>query len=241
MNRTDMTENFILSCERERHERGMTQSDMASALGMTTDSYKKMVAGTVAKVDLYTAMRLHELTGKSIGELCGDRAIAPMILSSITHLSDRQQRFIASVVDFERAMSESHHDQTNIIPCIIPVGDVEDGMVWDSCSWGHADVGDYTQRYPDITCCVQVTTNNLHPVFVRGDIALVARRAPRNRDVGIFVNKESGRAYVRAYHERDLCYLEPVNGYGETFVVDPDDPEDMGKWIKFGVIVTKLR
>lgn len=241
MNQVEVTDNFIRCCERERHALGLTQSAMAKALDMSLDSYKKMVSGARAKVDLYTAIQLHMLTGKSIRELCGDTSPEPRLVSRINLLSDRQRRFIADIVEFELAMRAGHHDHPDTIPCLVPTGNVQDGMIWDSCAWGRVEVGDYVRRFPEVSCGIRITSNHLHPAYVKDDVLLIARKPPRDGDVAVIVNHRTGAAYIRTYRQGNPCRMVPVNGYGDTFTVDPNDPEDMAQWHKFGIVITKLR
>ncbi len=123
-----------------------------------------------------------------------------------------------------------------------PMGDCKDGMILDSVNLSKANIGDYRQRLGvDIHCGLKMNNNHLHPVYLKNDILLICKEPPRDGDVGIFMNKENGRTYIRKYRQTSPCRLEPVNGYGEVFLVDSDDPKDVLKWVKFGRVVTKIR
>ncbi len=81
----------------------------------------------------------------------------------------------------------------------------------------------------------------MHPVYNLGDILLISKQAIRDGDTGVFVNRENGCAYIRKFHQASPCILAPVNEYGETFLVDSYNKEQMDKWIKFGTVITKMR
>lgn len=241
MNRVAMVEEFLLSLERERTRLNLTQKQMAKHLEITHDQYRKLIAGDRQKIDLYTAYRLHKLTGKSIGELCGDHDKAPSLYTKLAQLSERQLLFIGNVIEFELEMSHQISPDINLISCLVPTGNLEDGMVWDSCSVEKVDAGEYVKRYPQLSCGIKVTSNHMHPVYVNGDVLLIARQPPRDGDTAVLVNRSSGRAYLRKFRQGHPCSMEPINGYGATFYVNPDDPVDMGQWIKFGVVISKMR
>ncbi|MBQ0059090.1 MAG: DNA-binding protein, partial [Lachnospiraceae bacterium] len=104
------------------------------------------------------------------------------------------------------------------------------------------NIAGYRRKYGnEITCGIRVTSNHLHPVYLKNDILLISKRPIRDGDTGIFLNTETGCVYLRKFYQTSPCRLEPINGYGETFYVDSDSQEDMGKWIKFGYVLTKMR
>lgn len=35
--------------------------------------------------------------------------------------------------------------------------------------------------------------------------------------------------------------MEPINGYGDIITIDPNNPDEMREWVKFGVVITVLR
>ena len=86
-----------------------------------------------------------------------------------------------------------------------------------------------------------MTSDHLHPVYNLGDILLICRKGIREGDTGIFLNKETGRAYIRKLHTRASWILEPINGFGKPIVIDTQDEANTQKWIRFGYVLTKMR
>lgn len=235
------TEKLIWFMERERVKRGLTQSEMADALGMTAASYRKVVAGNVKDIKLPLIMALHDLTGAYLFEMLGEESQEADLLRAFRNLTDTQKAFVLDICKFEKEF-KGDEDYTEIT-VIVPVGNLEDGMVWDSANFGTISIPSvYKRRHgADLSCGLRITSNHLHPVYNKGDILLICRRAPRDGDTGIFVNKETGCAYIRRFRQTQPCALEPINGYGETFYVDSENPADMEKWIKFGIVLSKVR
>ena len=74
-----------------------------------------------------------------------------------------------------------------------------------------------------------------------GDILLISRRPPRDGDTTIFLNTENSRAYLRRFIQQVPRILQPINGYGESFYIDPYNEDEVKKWVKYGVVLTKMR
>lgn len=243
MTHREIQENFIIGVERERTALGLTQPEMAKKLGMSTSGYKKMISGETAKVDLYMACRMHEITGKMLFEICGDTSPDLNLFKRLRSLSPRQKAFIEGIIDFELQFQEDAlPDADDYISVLVPTGNGEDGMIWDSANVEKVNAAAYLKRFGnDLHCGIRITSNHLHPVYHIGDILLICQRSPRDGDTGIFINRETGRAYLRKFRQTNPCRLEPINGQGVTFLVDSYNEADMAKWIKFGYVLAKMR
>lgn len=242
MTRQEITENFIVSIEQERIRLQLTQAQMAKQLGISTSGYKKIIGGETTKIDLYTGYKLFELSNKPIFELCGATTPALNALGKLQKLSKAQQQFIDGLIDFELKFKESSDSENDYVTLIEPTGNFEDGMIWDSANFSKINISAYRKKFGSkLTCCIKVASNHLIPVYHAGDIILICQDPPRDGDTGIFIHKESGRAYLRRYRQTNPCRLEPVNNFGQTFYVNSNDPENVDQWIKFGYVLTKLR
>lgn len=245
MTRDDMIKHFGDNLESERMKLGFSQTQMAEALDMSLSTYKRLLTGETAKIDFYTLYRLYQLTN-TLGINLGDEQNPYMdVFYRLHQLSDSQFRMIRSMVDFELAFSEGlapDEKESDYITVLVPTGNMADGMVYDSCYTEKVNIAPYRKRYSDlIDIGIRITSNHLHPVYHRGDIILISQRIIRDGDIGIFLDKSTGLAYVRKFYQGNPCRLEPINGYGKTFYVDGNDSSDMDRWIKFGYVVTKMR
>lgn len=240
----EILRNFVDNLERERTKLGITQSRMAEELGMSLSGYKKIVTGKTEKIDLYLGFRLHALSGRYITDLCGLTDPMTIIASRISSLSPRQLEFVQAVVEFEaQLVPDADKNQAGeYITVMVPTGNMEDGMVWDSMRPEKLEVSAYRERFgSQFSCGIKVTGNQFHPVYHRGDVLLISTRPSGDGEIGIFVNKKTGRGYIRKLHLTRPARLEPLTGYGEVFEVDTLDEQDKGQWINFGTILTKIR
>lgn len=242
MNRQEITHNFISSLEKERIALGLTQAQMAEQLGISTSGYKKIVNGETTKIDLFTGYSFYHLTGKPILTLYDNKNPILELLQKFESLSPLQKKFISGLMDFEIEMQKTHSNIEDYVTLIEPTGDFEDGMLWDSANFSKIDISSYRASLGNkLTCAIKVSSNHLIPVYHSGDILLICQDPPRDGDTGVFINRESGRAYLRKFKQTNPCRLEPINNNGQTFYVDSYDPESMDKWIKFGYVLTKIR
>lgn len=239
LNKLDFINTFMENVEKERIEMNISQQKMADLLEVSLSTYKRMINGDVAKCDLYTAYKLFQVTGKYFVEFADKNNHITGYMQKVRNLSKSQLTFVKSIIDFEYNFRMSSEETDEFISVLILTGDMEDGMIYDS-----ANV--VKMRYKsvlssNIICGIQVTSNHLHPVYNTGDVILISKQPIRDGDVGVFINKESRRAYLRKFLQRSPCELIPINDYGETFYVDPFNKNDMDRWIKYGKVISKIR
>lgn len=235
--------NFIDNIEKERVRLNLTQAQMAQKLDMSVSNYKKLIAGQYRRPNLFLAQRLYELTDKLLFEFFDFDSPKLNAISKFMKLSDTQRSFIEGIIDFELAFSTSKEENTDdYLTVLIPTGNCKDGMIWDSANVRKVNIAPYRKRYgSQINAGVEVTSNHLTPVYHMGDILLISRRPPRDGDTTIFLNTENGRVYLRRFIQQVPRILQPINGYGESFYIDPYNEDEVKKWVKYGVVLTKMR
>lgn len=246
MTKHTIVSDFVESLERERMNAGLTQIQMAQQLEMSLSRYKKLVSGETSKVDLYTAYRLCTIADKWLFEICEDEVHPQLtqVASKLRNLTPLQLQFVSGIIDFEvNFVEHTHHEKVDdYVNLLTPTGSMQDGMIWDSMHLEKINVAYYRKRFgQDLHCAIRITSNHLHPVYNFGDIVLISRTAPRDGDIGLFINKEDNRGYVRKFHQTNFWILEPINNYGLPIIIDPCDSKEMDKWIVFGRILTKMR
>lgn len=75
---------------------------------------------------------------------------------------------------------------------IVPTGNFEDGMIWDSANIIKVNAAPYIQKFgTKLHCGVMVTSHHLQPVYQNGDILLISKRPPREGDTYIFINRRA--------------------------------------------------
>lgn len=221
--------NFIDNIEKERVRLNLTQAQMAQKLDMSVSNYKKLIAGQYRRPNLFLAQRLYELTGKLLFEFFDLDSPKLNAISKFMKLSDTQCSFIEGIMDFELSFSAPKEENADdYLTVFIPTGNCEDGMIWDSANVRKVNIAPYRKRYgSQINAGIEVTSNHLTPVYHMGDILLISRRPPRDGDTTIFLNTENGRVYLRRFIQQVPRILQPINGYGESFYIDPYNEDEV--------------
>lgn len=239
LSKLDVIHNFATNLEIIRTSLGFSQSEMAEKLCMSLSAYKRIIGEQTEKIDLYVVYLLHELTDKYFFELidCQDRV--SHVVPKLRKLSDSQLSFVNSIIDFEIAF-QPHSERTDYITVLNLSGDMYDGMIYDSSSTEKVNAAAYRKLFGnDLTCGIRISSHHLSPVYNYGDIILVGCRPIRDGDVGIFIHKETNRAYIRKLN-RSTNSLEPLNSFGESFSLDVCSA-DMNDWILYGRVLAKMR
>lgn len=99
--RYDMNKNFAQNLEKERYGLNLTQKEMASELGLSLSSYKRIISFETDKVALFVLYRLYQLTTKSAFELLEIPNPYLRVINKLKGLSDEQLSFVEEIIDFE--------------------------------------------------------------------------------------------------------------------------------------------
>lgn len=243
MTKQELTEKFILNIEKERIRLNLTQAQMASKLQMSLSGYKKMISGATAKIDLHIVYLLHSITGRWIYDFVDEHNEDSDLFLKIKQLSPSQKKTVKSLVDFEMNFVSDVNNSEDYITLYIPTGNVEDGMFLDSYNYTKINAASYRRKFGErLHCGIKITTDHLHPVYHQGDILLICRDSIRVGDTGIFLNKISGRIYIRKFFvSNDGWILKPINDYGAPIILDRSNEKTSNEWVGYGYVLCKMR
>ncbi|MBQ1194371.1 MAG: helix-turn-helix transcriptional regulator [Lachnospiraceae bacterium] len=244
MDRNTIIQNITTNLEKDRISKNYSQAAWAEIIGMSLSSYKRLISGASTKIDILTIFKIYELTGKTLLELAEQRNEVINTVLKLNYLSTQQLKFINYIIDFERNFlsSISKDEIDDYLSVMVPTGDMHDGMIYDSANVEKVNIKSYRSRLnKEINFGVKITSNHLHPVYNLDDILLVSQCPIRDGDIGIFFNRTNQRIYIRKYYQTYPCKLEPINNYGQTFYVDPNNKSDMDQWTKIGKVIVKIR
>lgn len=255
LNAVDAQENLITAYEIWTNKQGLTQAEAALLIDVSLPTYKRLLSREGAKIDFMSAMKISTLLKEPLKRLCGYDIKDYEIFQKIQFLQPRERRFVSALVDFDITYQKylnTYSKEFDDISVLIPTGNMEDGMILDAFSVEKMDISPLRGKayYNSIDCGIKVTSNHYHPAYNVGDTLLIARKAPRSGDVGIFIDVETGRTYIRKFEENeDYCMLRPLQGFkselnygieGKIFKIKRNDLADLAKWVKFGIVLTKI-
>lgn len=239
----DYADIFVKRMEYERARMGFTQNEMAEKMGMSASGYKKIISGETKKVDLQMVHRLSKMTNMYMFDLLEQDDAIIRLARKMNHLTPTQLKLVELILDYEgQFIYENEKPDESFITVMEPTADVKDGMFWDSMILYKVEAGEYQRRYGGkISCGIRVNSNHMVPAYIKGDILLICKEPIQDGDVGIFVDKRSGKAYVRKYRRAVPSVLEPLADYGESYYIDEEDTTDVMNWVKFGKVIAKIR
>lgn len=159
------------------------------------------------------------------------------LASILKHLSNNQIQFLEAVAEAKKYKRESENN--HITTVFVPTSDMRDGMIYDASNIESLSVPE--KYYNHIDCGIRITSNHLHPTYHLGDTILIKCDPPRDGDTGIFINRNTGKVYVRKFRQSSPCQLLPVNDYGTVIYVDSTNEQDMNQWIKFGYVIATIK
>lgn len=146
---------------------------------------------------------------------CGNHGKSLILLTS---------KYEALAAKAERELPDKHK-----IPCLITRGSILKGISYETC-----EVEEITTSEQKAFVGVKIDTNELVPIYCKGDILLLENRFPSNGDYAVFYINE--KAYLRKYIEEDnryrLCCIHDV--YEDIVLKRMDEVEYVGTCI--GVI-----
>lgn len=168
-----------------------------------------------------TMLKISKALDLSVNYLCGDlqyKDDEKDLIRNYRNTSDRGKAVIRLFAQVESQMTAAERNSDKyIIPCLIPIGVVRDGINYKSC-----DSVKIKTDNPDAYLAIEITTNYFAPSFCAGDRILLENRFPKPREYAVFMT--AGRAYFRQYLESDSGYiLRCINGRGNDMTLQRMD------------------
>lgn len=202
--------------------RGWTIEDVAEKSGQPYETVRNLYYGKSQNPRIETLLKISALFGISVNCLMGqcqhtpeERALLQYFRASGNHgksLILLTAKYEALTAKDEREAKDKHK-----IPCLIPKGNIRQGIVYDDVETDEI----YTTR-PEAYVGIKMTTNDLVPAYCKGDVILIANRFPYNNEYGVFY--KDGKAYVRQYIEEGNKYrLKCLHNYSEDMVFNRMD------------------
>ena len=196
----------------------MTWQECAEKADVPVETMRNIYYGKTTDPKVSTILQISKALGLSVNCLMGEcphdtveNDILRLYRMCGTHgksLIHLVAKYEATAANAERRASDKHR-----IPCLVPIGHEDDGILYNSCEIVEIDT-DKANAYVGI----KITTNNFAPSYCRDDIILLENRFPMNGEWSVFYKDE--RAFFRKFMEEEGHYrLECIHGRGEDFVL----------------------
>ena len=183
---------------------GMTKEELAEQSGVPLETVRNLYYGRVENPKASTLLAISRVFRVSVNRLAGERLYTKeeeTLIMNHRRSSQHGKYMIEFVARFEADLTKHERETENKykIPCIIPIGAVEDGMKYDSGLIKYVDTVE-----PKAYLAIECNTNRMSPTYCRGDKILLENRYPNSGESAMFYDHEI--IYFRQYVEHDKGY-----------------------------------
>lgn len=197
-------------------DRDMTFAQLSEQADIPLETVRNLYYGKVKDPKLSTVMAISKALNVSVNFLLGESVFSDDEVEMILNFRKcgkhgKSVLLLLSKYEAELAQHEKKDSHKHRIPCIVPVGDVKDGVPFQGSETVDLNVSD-----PSAFLAIQVNNNNFSPVFCKGDKVLLADRFPQNGERAVFT--KDCMIYCRTFVEESDGYtLQGLNRFSRDF------------------------
>jgi len=184
--------------------RGMSKDELAELCDLPLETVRNIYYGKTPDPKVCTVMKISKALNISVNCLMGECSHSSeerALLNFYRECGDHGKRVIMLNAKYEALMAKEEREtqKKHLIPCLIPSGDINSGIVYDDC-----EVVDIYTSKEEAHVAIKMINNDLVPVYCKDDILLIENRFPANNEYGVFY--KDGRAFIRKYIEEENQY-----------------------------------
>lgn len=181
-----------------------TKEMLAEKSGLPYDTVKNICYGRTLDPKVSTVMAIADATGHSMNCLMGKCPHTPQekaILRNYRSCGQHGKSIIELVAKYEAGSVKSERESCSkhLIPCLIPHGDIYKGIIYDT-----SETIEIETSTPEAYIAIKMTSNDLIPVYCKGDVILFENRFPSNNECAAFLRGD--RVYIRRFIEETGQY-----------------------------------
>ncbi len=198
--------------------RGISIGEFSEMCGLPLETVRNIYYGKTTDPKISTVMQMAAALNLSVNCFmgkCSHTHEERLLLQHYRACGHHGKSLIALTAKYEAMIAKESRESLDKhrIPCLIPHGDVYDGIDYDKCET--TDVETSVQK---AFVAFKMITNDFVPVYCKGDTILLENRFPADGEYAIFYR--NGRAYIRKYIEEGKQYrLKCLHNRGEDIVL----------------------
>lgn len=203
------------------YTRGLSLQQVAELADLPLETVRNIWYGKTPDPKVSTVLKLAKVFGMSVNCFMGDCANTPQerVLQYYQACGHHGRSLIELVAKYEAVTAKAEREalDKHKIPCLLPQGDMSEGIVYDTCL-----TEDIETTVPEAYVAIRVSSNYLVPVYCKGDIILIENRFPDAGECAAFF--KDGRAYIRQYIEENGQYrLRCLHSQGKDMIFNRMD------------------
>ena len=214
--------------QRLRHlmaERGWTIQMLAKIADLPEETVRNIYYARTPDPKISTIMKLAKAFGISVHCLMGEcehTSEERELIRNYKTCGNHGKALIASIARYEAKTMKELRENPNehSVPLIIPQGEIRQGFVFETC-----DTKEIMTSVQESYIGIQITTNDLAPMFCKNDILLFENRFPRHGEKAAFYYDK--KIYIRKFVEEDGQYkLQCLHKYDKDIILKRMDEVD---------------
>ncbi len=209
-----MLEKRLKSILNSRH---LSIDDFAEMCDLPVETVKNVYYGRTIDPKISTVMKMAKALNTSVNCLmgqCSHTLEERVLLQHYRMCGNHGKSLIALTAKYEALSAKEERDSLvkHKIPCLIPQKDIHYGIDYNDCK-----VIEIETTKEEAYVSIQMMTNELVPVYCKGDVLLVENRFPRHNEYGVFY--KDGKIYIRRYIEEETQYrLQCLHNMGKDMI-----------------------
>lgn len=194
----------------------MSFSQLAEKADIPLETVRNLYYGKVKDPKVSTLLKISSTLNVSVNYLLGGKTMSEEEIELITNFRKcgshgKSLLLLLGKYEAEMTQHEKKNPDKRRIPCIIPVGEVKDGLPFHGSETIDLHVVD-----PKAYLAIEVNSNHFSPIYCKGDKVLLQDRFPRNGEKAIFT--KDCMIYCRTFiEESDGYILKSLNRFGTDF------------------------
>lgn len=184
--------------------KGISKDELAEMCDLPLETIKNIYYGKTTDPKISTVLKISKALNISVNCIMGECSHSMeerALLGYFRECGEHGKRMALLVSKYEAllAKDERKSEEKRSVPCLIPQGDIHQGIDYDKC-----EIKDVYTIREDACMALKIINNDYVPTYCKGDILLIANRFPANNEIGIFYS--NGKAYLRQYLEEENQY-----------------------------------
>jgi len=198
-------------------ERGLTVAEFAKMCDLPLETVRNIYYGKSIDPKLSTAVKMADALNLSVNCLMGKCQHTPqerVLLRNYRECGQHGKSIIELIARYEAGAVKGERNSItkHKIPCIIPHGSIQHGIIYDTC-----ETVEIETTVPEAYIAIEMINNDLAPIYCKGDIILFEDRFPNHGECASFFRKD--RAYIRRFLEENGTYrLQCLHKHSEDMV-----------------------
>lgn len=191
--------------------------EFAEMCDLPVETVKNVYYGRTADPKISTVMKMAKALNISVNCLmgqCPHTTEEKILLQNFRSCGKHGRSLIALTAKYEAlSVKEERESITrHKIPCMIPHGEILKGIDYSECQLIEIET-----KKPEAYVSIQMTSNELVPLYCKDDIILVENRFPKHKEYGVFYI--GGKIFIRRYLEEEKQYrLQCLHSYGNDMI-----------------------